>query len=169
MAFAVLSPPDRRYPELGHCGKMTTKSSAQTHDISRINYHLKDLKVFGETLTDAVAGAFPNKGRSRYSEVHVLLLSWEDDNLGVIAEGESINFYLLLLLHTYILHTLCALPIPRLGQTEEDGFGMLSVAITHPYLAWFMAAWFCNWFADNSSCQNKGGSLICNNMRLHSS
>lgn len=30
--------------------------------------------------------AFPNKGRSRYSEVHCLLLSWENDDLGVIKE-----------------------------------------------------------------------------------
>jgi hypothetical protein len=33
-----------------------------------------------------VKAAFPNRGRSRYKEVHALLLSWEDDNLGVIKE-----------------------------------------------------------------------------------
>lgn len=58
----------------------------RTHDISHIGYHVKDLKAFGETLTDAAAAAFPNRSRSRYIGVHVLLLSWEDDNLEVIKE-----------------------------------------------------------------------------------
>ena len=57
----------------------------RTHDISQIGYHMRDLRAFGEDLTNAVAGAFP-KGKSRYHEAHVLLLSWEDDSLGVIEE-----------------------------------------------------------------------------------
>ena len=57
----------------------------RTHDISQTGYHIKDLCTFGESLTNAVAGAFP-KGKSRYNEVHVLLLSWEDDRLGVMEE-----------------------------------------------------------------------------------
>lgn len=57
----------------------------RTHDISQVDYHIKDLRTFGEDLTNAVAGAFP-KGKSRYNEVHVLLLSWEDDRLGVMKE-----------------------------------------------------------------------------------
>ena len=57
----------------------------RTHDISQIDYHMKDLRAFGEDLTNAATGAFP-KGKSRYNEVHVLLLSWEDDRLGVIKE-----------------------------------------------------------------------------------
>lgn len=74
-------------------GEMDSKPKEWTHDISLANYHIKDLKAFGETLTDAVAGAFPNKGKSRYSEVHVLLLSWEEDNLGVITEGNVAQRY----------------------------------------------------------------------------
>ncbi|MCJ1262793.1 hypothetical protein MMC22_002663 [Lobaria immixta] len=57
-----------------------------THDISRIEYHIKDVKALGELVTAAAAAAFPNRGRSRYKEAHVLLLSWEDDDLGVIDE-----------------------------------------------------------------------------------
>ena len=57
----------------------------RTHDISQTGYHIKDLRTFGEDLTNAAAGAFP-KGKSRYNEVHVLLLSWEDDRLGVMKE-----------------------------------------------------------------------------------
>jgi hypothetical protein len=69
----------------------------RTHDISRINYHVNDLATFGKTLTSAVAAAFPNEigfrsraghgdERPRYQEVYVLLISWEDDNLGVVEE-----------------------------------------------------------------------------------
>ena len=57
----------------------------RTHDISHQNFHVKDLETFGEYLTAAGTGAFP-KGPSRYKEVHVLLLSWEDDNLGFVTE-----------------------------------------------------------------------------------
>ena len=62
----------------------------RTHDISQIGYHMKDLRAFGEDLTNAAAGALP-KGKSRYNEVHVLLLSWEDDQLGVIKEINELH------------------------------------------------------------------------------
>ena len=55
-------------------------------DISDTPYHVKDIKAFGEILDEAARAAFPNRGAARYKEVHVLLLSWEDDNLGVINE-----------------------------------------------------------------------------------
>lgn len=58
----------------------------RTHDISRIPYHVKDIGALGLILTSAVTAAFPNRGLSRYKEVHVLLLSWEDDNPGVVNE-----------------------------------------------------------------------------------
>ena len=45
----------------------------------------KTLKTFGEYLTAAVTGAFL-KGPSRYKEVHQLLLSWEENNLGIVTE-----------------------------------------------------------------------------------
>ncbi|KAK0516424.1 hypothetical protein JMJ35_001027 [Cladonia borealis] len=73
----------------------------RTHDISQIGYHMKDLRAFGEDLTNAAAGAFP-KGKSRYKEVHVLLLSWEDDRLGVTKE---INELRSVLDQTYHYHT----------------------------------------------------------------
>ena len=57
----------------------------RTHDISHQKFHVKDLKTFGEYLTAAATGAFP-KGPSRYKEVHVLLLSWEDDTSGFFTE-----------------------------------------------------------------------------------
>ena len=60
--------------------------SDKTHDISNASYHVKDLKAFAEVVTSAGEAAFPNRGVSRYKEVHALLLSWEDDNLGVVDE-----------------------------------------------------------------------------------
>lgn len=57
-----------------------------THDISRVGYHIEDLKTFGDILTDAAAAAFPNRGKPRYAAMHVLLLSWENDDLGVMTE-----------------------------------------------------------------------------------
>ena len=57
----------------------------RTHDISCVDFHLKNLDKFGQCLEEAANAAFP-KGSSRYKEIHVLLLSWEDDNLGVLTE-----------------------------------------------------------------------------------
>ncbi len=57
----------------------------RTHDISLIDFHLKDLATFGHCLTEAANAAFP-KGPARYKEVHALLLSWEADTLGAIEE-----------------------------------------------------------------------------------
>ncbi|KAL8791586.1 MAG: hypothetical protein Q9195_005850 [Heterodermia aff. obscurata] len=63
----------------------------RTHDISNESYHVKDIKAFGEVLTSAAEAAFPNRGVSRYKEVHALLLSWEDDNLGVVDEVKELG------------------------------------------------------------------------------
>ena len=53
-----------------------------THDISLTDCQIKDIETFGRTLDGIGAAAFPRDGRSRYREVHVLLLSWQDDHIG---------------------------------------------------------------------------------------
>lgn len=58
----------------------------RTHDISHTPCHVRDIGVLSDILNSAASAAFPNRGFSRYKEVHALLLSWEDDNLGVIDE-----------------------------------------------------------------------------------
>ena len=58
---------------------------ARTHNISLINYHMEDLSAFRDYLTQAADAAFP-RGQARYTKAHVLLLSWEQDNLGAIDE-----------------------------------------------------------------------------------
>ena len=56
------------------------------HDTRDANYHIKDLPQFLKRVEEATKAAFPNAGRSRYATVNVLLLYWEDDDLGVIDE-----------------------------------------------------------------------------------
>ena len=63
----------------------------RTHDILNIPYHVKDVKALGDLLNSAAAAAFPNQGSSRYKAVHALLLTWEDDNLGVINEVDELE------------------------------------------------------------------------------
>ena len=48
---------------------MPVTLSDRTHDISSINYHVKDLGVFGDCLTEAAKAVFPSKA-SRYQEAH---------------------------------------------------------------------------------------------------
>ena len=66
-------------------------ASDRTHDISNTPFHVRDIKALGEILTNAAEAAFPNRGVSRYKEVHTLLLSWEDDNLGVADEIDELR------------------------------------------------------------------------------
>ncbi|KAL8645746.1 MAG: hypothetical protein Q9226_007162 [Calogaya cf. arnoldii] len=63
----------------------------RTHDISLIDYHVKDVESLGKVLNDAAAAAFPRSGSSRYRDVYVLLLSWEDDDLGVVGEIDDLE------------------------------------------------------------------------------
>ena len=65
----------------------------RVHDISNASYHVKDIQALGDELTAAANGAFPNRGvgTSRYKGAHVLLLSWEEDSLGVIKEIQELE------------------------------------------------------------------------------
>ncbi|KAL8661088.1 MAG: hypothetical protein Q9202_005902 [Teloschistes flavicans] len=64
---------------------------ARTHDISLIDYHVTDVETLGKVLNNAVAAACPKSGGTRYQDVYVLLLSWEDDDLGVDAEIDELE------------------------------------------------------------------------------
>jgi hypothetical protein len=57
-----------------------------THDVSLVEEHIPSIEKFADDLQTAINAAWPTRRRSRYDEVHVLLLSWEDDNLGVEEE-----------------------------------------------------------------------------------
>ncbi|KJR85863.1 homeobox domain containing protein [Sporothrix schenckii 1099-18] len=64
-----------------------------THDIGRVNYHVKHLDSFARTLEDSASRAFPNRGRShqRYTKVVSLLLHWKSDDLFVLPELEDLE------------------------------------------------------------------------------
>ncbi|KAI4197743.1 MAG: hypothetical protein LQ350_005718 [Teloschistes chrysophthalmus] len=64
---------------------------ARTHDISLIDYHVTDVETLGKVLNNAIAAACPRSGEPRYKEVYVLLLSWEEDDLGVDAEIDDLE------------------------------------------------------------------------------
>jgi len=57
-----------------------------THDSSFADEHIPSIEKFAEDLQLAIAAAWPSCRSSPYERVHVLLLSWEDDNLGVDKE-----------------------------------------------------------------------------------
>jgi hypothetical protein len=57
----------------------------RTHDISFTESHA-DIQKLGNDLNEAVQAAWPKRHNVRYSQVHVLLLSWVDDDLGVVRE-----------------------------------------------------------------------------------
>ncbi|PMD24050.1 hypothetical protein NA56DRAFT_25043 [Hyaloscypha hepaticicola] len=57
-----------------------------THDTALMalaDEHIPSIEKFGEDLQVAITAAWPTRHGNRYEEAHVLLLSWEDDNLGV--------------------------------------------------------------------------------------
>jgi hypothetical protein len=92
-------------------GGMQARSEASiaTHDTSRTKYHMSDIGTFAARLENvgqlpvffisiwmltfsskAAASIFPNKGRSRHKNVHILLLRWEEDSMGVALELEDL-------------------------------------------------------------------------------
>ena len=61
-----------------------TQPLPTTHTTALSAYHIK-VEDFVDRLRASVENFFPNN-KYRYKEVHVLLLSWEDDDLGVVDE-----------------------------------------------------------------------------------
>jgi hypothetical protein len=57
-----------------------------THDVSFVEEHIPNIEKFVDDLQVAINAAWPTRKKTRYENVHVLLLSWEDDNLGVELE-----------------------------------------------------------------------------------
>jgi len=53
----------------------------------RARAHKRNIGIFNE----AASRAFPNAGSCYYEQVYVLLLSWEDDKLGVIEEIKKLH------------------------------------------------------------------------------
>ncbi|KUJ17234.1 uncharacterized protein LY89DRAFT_685147 [Mollisia scopiformis] len=63
-----------------------------THDVGLVEEHVPGIEAFAADLQAAVDAAWPTRKRSRYGKAHVLLLSWEDDNLGVNREMHRLEY-----------------------------------------------------------------------------
>lgn len=50
----------------------------------------KELKSLGKSLNKAASIIFPLKSASKYTSTHVLLLHWQDDDLGVAQEAQAL-------------------------------------------------------------------------------
>lgn len=61
-------------------------------DIDRWRYHI-DFEDFGKSLQDAANAVFPNDTNSRYTEVSVLILSWEDEDPQLPVSQEIRSLY----------------------------------------------------------------------------
>ncbi|KAE9369796.1 hypothetical protein N431DRAFT_443421 [Stipitochalara longipes BDJ] len=62
-----------------------------THDTSFTGEHIPKIETFAQDLQAAVNAIWPSRGQGRYTEVHVLLLSWGDDSLGVETEVQRLG------------------------------------------------------------------------------
>lgn len=63
-----------------------------THDVSFVEEHVPGIERFAKDLQSAINAAWPTRRKSRYEKAHVLLLSWEDDNLGVYQEMHRLEY-----------------------------------------------------------------------------
>ena len=62
-----------------------------THNVSLANEHTPDIKCVTRRLQAAVDETWHKRDQKGYSNVHVLLLRWEDDDLNVTVELEELG------------------------------------------------------------------------------
>jgi len=60
--------------------------SPRTHDISFTEDHVADINLVAAQINAAVQAGWAKRHEIRYSKAYVLLLSWEQDDLGVHTE-----------------------------------------------------------------------------------
>ena len=60
--------------------------SPRTHDISFTEDHVADINLVAAQINAAVQAGWAKRHEIRYSKAYVLLLSWEEDDLGVHTE-----------------------------------------------------------------------------------
>lgn len=97
MSATEIVPPEPEQRPLRHAGKGDiiedgfVRLAPRTHDTSLTECHIRDIEKLSNDLNKAVQAAWPKRHSIRYSEVHVLLLSWEEDDLGVEAEIQPLR------------------------------------------------------------------------------
>ncbi|CAG7566476.1 unnamed protein product [Fusarium equiseti] len=62
-----------------------------THDTEKAQHHMKNFNRFIEDLQASARKAFPNSPYSRYSDVQVLLIQWDEDELQVELELDELE------------------------------------------------------------------------------
>jgi hypothetical protein len=60
--------------------------ASKTHDVSLVEEHIPSIKHLAADLEAAIKAVWPRRRDIRYTHVHVLLIRWEDDDLGVVSE-----------------------------------------------------------------------------------
>lgn len=61
-----------------------------THNVVT-NAHVHNVQQFSKDLSAAVAAVWTTRHENRYSDIQVLILSWEDDDLGVYKEIDVLH------------------------------------------------------------------------------
>ncbi|KAI9698151.1 MAG: hypothetical protein M1836_004153 [Candelina mexicana] len=100
---------------------------------------MTDIESFAETLNTAVKGVFPNKAKPTYRRVYVLLLYWEDDNLGCVEEVLELDH---VFQHIYHFRTaIYSIPSEKshnkLNSTIAD-FIDITGSLSGPSIDWFI-------------------------------
>lgn len=67
------------------------KLASRTHDVSLVEEHVPSIEYLAADLEVAVKAAWPRRHHIRYTQVHVLLIIWEDDDLGVLSEIQDLE------------------------------------------------------------------------------
>jgi hypothetical protein len=60
--------------------------ASKTHDVSFVEEHIPTIEHLAADLKEAVKAVWPRRLDIRYTQAHVLLIRWEDDDLGVLSE-----------------------------------------------------------------------------------
>lgn len=68
--------------------------SSSTHDTTASSFHFESIHDFTKELQTAITASWPTRsspGYSKYAAVKVLLISWEEDDLGVEVEVDLLG------------------------------------------------------------------------------
>ncbi|KFY76045.1 hypothetical protein V499_04130 [Pseudogymnoascus sp. VKM F-103] len=65
--------------------------SFPTHDVSHVGAHVPSISTVVQLLQSLTDEDWKSRGQGRYSKAHVLLISWVDDDLGVLRELQDLE------------------------------------------------------------------------------
>jgi hypothetical protein len=71
---------------IGYLELPLSLDSLPTHDISHVGAYVRSISIVIQFLQGLADEDWKSRGQGRYSKAHVLLISWVDDDLGVLRE-----------------------------------------------------------------------------------